>query len=130
MTNSPEIPFRLFEHQRRALDELYHATGNDTYQAESRLHRTGKPVPLRYIGVDLSTEPDEKHFAISMGGGWWVRATYRRYVAHERLCVPAVRARRTKEGKPPAAWVMDNWRLRQRVAKFKPDAPGSRKEDR
>lgn len=40
---------------------------------------------------------------------------------HERLCVPAVRLRRTREGKPPAQWVVDGWRQKQRISKFKPE---------
>ena len=49
------------------------------------------------------------------------RARSGRRPAHERLCVPAVRARRRREGKPPAAWVMVHYWQSRRVAAYKPE---------
>lgn len=45
-----------------------------------------------------------------------------RRVDHERICIRPVRARRAREGKPPAAWVMVDYWQRRRVAGFKPEA--------
>lgn len=39
-----------------------------------------------------------------------------RNIAHERLCVPLVRARRAREGKPPAEWVLTHYRQNRRIA--------------
>lgn len=38
-----------------------------------------------------------------------------RRIEHERLCVPEVRARRMAERRPPAQWVVDAWRQKQRI---------------
>jgi len=43
-----------------------------------------------------------------------------RRIDHERICVPAIRRRREREGKPPAAWVVDAWRMAQRRKTYRP----------
>lgn len=47
-----------------------------------------------------------------------ITMTHGRRVAHEKFCVPEVRARRMAEKRPPAQWVMDAWRQRQRIARY------------
>ncbi len=46
-----------------------------------------------------------------------------RRLDHEKICVPAVRQRRHREGKPPAGYVLEEWRHKLRLRKALAERP-------
>jgi hypothetical protein len=40
-----------------------------------------------------------------------------RKIEHERKAAEAIRQRRLAHGEPPAAWVLDEWKQRRRLAR-------------